>query len=249
MVLTALRGALGFLTRLPVGGTDSWDAFRTTPAAFPLSGYLVGGVVALPLALAAVLPAPTVAAVALAWLYAVAGVNHLDGAADLGDAAVVHGDADDRAEVLKDTHVGVGAVAALGVVLLSAALALLALVGLPLRVALPAVVAAEVGAKLSMAGVACFGRARHEGLGSAFTSASSPALFAGPAVVALPAAVLSWPSPVAAVALGGAAGGGGAVAWWASGLLDGVNGDVFGAANEVGRVVGLHAGVVAWTLS
>jgi adenosylcobinamide-GDP ribazoletransferase len=30
--------------------------------------------------------------------------------------------------------------------------------------------------------------------------------------------------------------------------LGGISGDVLGAANELGRVVGVHAGVVAWTL-
>ena len=34
---------------------------------------------------------------------------------------------------------------------------------------------------------------------------------------------------------------------WADGALGGVNGDVFGAVNELARVVALHAGVVAWT--
>ena len=31
------------------------------------------------------------------------------------------------------------------------------------------------------------------------------------------------------------------------GALGGVNGDVFGAVNELARIVALHAGVVAWT--
>ena len=30
--------------------------------------------------------------------------------------------------------------------------------------------------------------------------------------------------------------------------LGGVTGDVFGAANEIGRLAGLHAGVIVWTL-
>lgn len=250
MVLTALRGAIGFLTRLPVGDGDAaWKAFRTTPAAFPLAGYLVGALIAVPLALSAVLPTPTLAALLLAWLYLLTGIGHLDGVADLGDGAAVHGGPDERAAVVTDTDLGVGGVVAVAIVLVGTGLALVGVAGLPLRTAVGAVVAAEVGAKTAMAGVACFGRARHEGLGSSFTTVASPRLFAGPALVAGPAAVLSWPSPVAAVALVGAVGGGAAVAAWASSLLDGVSGDVFGATNEVARLVGLHAGVVAWTLS
>jgi adenosylcobinamide-GDP ribazoletransferase len=251
--MTALRGAVGFLTRLPVGNDgESWAAFRATPAAFPLVGYLVGVLVALPLvALVALvaLPGPTVAAVTVAWLYVVTGITHLDGVADVGDAAVVHGDVDRRVEVLKDTTLGVGGTVALGIVLLAVGFGVLGLAALPLRAVVAVVLASEVGAKLSMAGVACLGTARHEGLGSAFTEGATPRNLAPAVAVALPAALLAWPTPLAAVALAGAVAGGGLVAWWASRLVGGVNGDVFGATNELARVAGLHVGVIAWTLS
>lgn len=250
MVLTALRGALGFLTRLPVGhGEDEWAAFRARPVAFPLAGYLVGALVAVPLVVAPWIPAPSVAAAALAWLYLVTGVNHLDGVADLGDAIVVHGDVSRRRTVLTDLTVGVGGTGATAFVLVATGLAFLALAGTPARIALAVVVAAEAGAKLSMAGVACLGTAFHDGLGSGFTEASAPAGLLPAVLVALPAAALAWPSVAAGVALAGAIAGGGVVAWRASRALRGVNGDVFGAANELGRVAGLHAGVIAWTLS
>jgi adenosylcobinamide-GDP ribazoletransferase len=35
--------------------------------------------------------------------------------------------------------------------------------------------------------------------------------------------------------------------WWARRRLGGVSGDVMGAANELARLVALHAGVIAWT--
>jgi adenosylcobinamide-GDP ribazoletransferase len=251
VVLTALRGGVGFLTRLPAGHDEAaWDGFRAAPATFPAVGYLVGAAVAglLVLGRLADLPAVTLAVALLAGLYALTGINHLDGVADLGDAAVVHGDADRRVAALKDTTLGVGGAVALGVVLLATALGLLGVAGLP-AAGVGVVVAAEVGAKAAMAGVACLGTARHEGLGSALTDASGPRALAGVTAVAAPAALLAWPRPTAALALVGAVAGGGLLAWWANGLLGGVNGDVFGAVNAVGRAVGLHVGVVAWTLS
>ena len=261
--VAALRGAVGFLTRVPVGrDRKAWEAFRTTPATFPLAGYLAGALVAVPFALPALsrvsaggsafpggLPAPTAAFGYVVAVYAVTGINHLDGVADLGDAAVVHGDAERRREAMKDTTVGVGAVLAVALVLAGLGLGGLALAGLPVAAAVAVVVAAEVGAKAGMAAVACFGTATHEGLGSALTDPATPRSFALPAAVAVPAAALTWPSLAAVAALCGGLLAAGLVVRRARTALGGVSGDVFGAVNEVGRVAGLHAGVIAWTLS
>lgn len=247
MVLTALRGALGFLSRLPVGRDEAaWNAFRSTPVAFPLVGYALGGLAALPLFLP--LPGTTVALAFVAWLYLLAGINHLDGVADLGDALVVHGDPERRRAVMTDTDVGVGAVLAVGLVLLGLGLAGLELAGLPLR-GLLVVVAAEVSAKLGMAAVVCLGTATHEGLGSQLTSRAIPRSLVRPAVAALPAGLLAWPHPAAAVALGAGVTAAFVVLRWARADLGGVSGDVIGATNEVARLAALHAGLVAWHLA
>ncbi len=244
MVLTPLRGALGFLTRVPVGHDErAWDAFRRSPITFPAVGYIVGSLLALPYFLP--VPAPTVAFLFVAWLYVLTGITHADGLADLGDAVVVHGDVADRRAVLKDTSAGVGAVLSLTTVLFGLGLAALALATEP-WMALRLVVVAEVGAKLGMALVACFGTATHQGLGSALTGEVRPRSFFPPAVVALPAAFLTWPDPAAGVTLGAGVLASGLVHRWARHRLDGVNGDVLGASNELARVVGLHAGVIAW---
>ena len=258
MVLTAAKGALGFLTRLPTGRNEAaWTAFSETPAAFPLAGWVVGALAATPLVAAALLslPAQTAAFGYLLALYAVTGVNHADGVADLGDAAAVHGDPDDRRAVLKDTEVGVGAALALGLVLVGLALAGLALAGLPpvahstavlgVPAAVAIVVAAEVGAKVGMAALACLGDPAFEGLGSAFTG-NDPAALVAPALVAAPVVLLGAP---AVAALAGAVTVALALLSWAEARLGGVNGDVFGATNELARLAGLHLGVVAWTLS
>ncbi|MXV61964.1 adenosylcobinamide-GDP ribazoletransferase [Natronorubrum sp. JWXQ-INN-674] len=247
--LAAARGAAGFLTRLPVGHRDGdWTAFRSRPAAFPIVGYVGGALAALPLLAAETLPAPTVALAYLLAVYAVFGIHHLDGVADLGDALVVHGDVERRREVLKDTTTGVGALLAVSAIVAALALAGLALAGVPVFTAVAIAIAAEVGTKLGMAAMACFGRASHEGMGRQFTDAAASRSFVAPAVVAVPVVALSWPAPVAAVALVGALAGLGLPWYWANRHLGGISGDIFGAANEIGRVAGVHAGVIAWTL-
>jgi adenosylcobinamide-GDP ribazoletransferase len=250
-IAAAARGSLGFLTRLPVG-TDrrSWDAFRRTPAAFVPVGYLVGALAAVPVL--APLPVATAAVLFPLGLITLTGINHADGVADVGDAAVVHGGEDPvaaRRRVLKDSAVGVGGTLALALLVAALVAAGAALAGLPPRAALAVVVAAEVSAKLGMALLAGLGTAPADGLGAQLTRVSGGRDLLVPVVLALPAAILSVPSPAAAVALTG-----GVfttlVFWrWADARLGGVNGDVFGAANELARVVALHAGVIAWTLS
>jgi len=242
-----LRGAVGFLTRLPVSTTgEDWDRFRTFPAAFPIVGYLIGAIAAVPFVLAA--PAASTAFGYLLVLVGLVGIPHLDGIADLGDAVAAHGK-DTRRRALKDTTTGVGAIVAVAVVVAGLVLAALGLAGLPTLVAVGIVVAAEVGAKLGMAAVACLGTASHEGLGSAFTRGTEPALLVGPLLVSLPAALFvgALPATVVTVAVGPLV----AVALvrWADRTLGGVNGDIFGAVNELGRLFGLHVGVIAWTLS
>lgn len=246
MVLTALRGALGFLSRFPVGHDGrAWDAFQATPVAFPLAGYLLGVLCALPLLLP--LPEATVALLFVLAMYAVTGINHVDGVADLGDAAVVHGDAERRRDVLRDTDLGVGGALAVALVVLGLGTAGLALAGLGVRAA-ALVLVAEVGAKAGMALLACLCDAPHEGLGSAFTDRLGPRDALLPGALALPVVLVGYPQLLpGALALAAALATALLLGQWADRTLDGVSGDVVGASNEFARVAALHVGVVAWT--
>lgn len=246
MVLTALRGALGFLSRLPVGhDAAAWETFRETPSSMPLAGYVIGAFVALPLVLPG--PPPTVAFVFVVAVYVSTGINHIDGVIDLGDALAVHGGSTERRAVMKDTAVGAGGALAVAVVVLGLASAGLALAALP-RGAVVIVVAAEVGAKLAMALLVCFGGAPHDGLGAALTERAGPRSAVFVAASAVPVAALLWSRVAVAVAMAlSVVTVALAVLGWARTNLGGVSGDVLGATNEIVRIVALHVGVVAWT--
>ncbi|MEY7851320.1 adenosylcobinamide-GDP ribazoletransferase [Natrarchaeobius sp. A-rgal3] len=247
--IRAIRGAFAFLTRLPVRSREGdWAAFRSTPAAFPVVGLVGGVIAAIPLLGADVLAPATVGFAYLLAVYLVMGIHHLDGVADMGDAFVVHGDVDRRREVLKDTTTGVGALLALALVVVGVALGGLGLAGMTPLEAVAVAVAVEVGAKLGMAAMAAFGTASYDGMGRQFTDSSTVGGSLPAAVVVLSGAALVWPHP-AVIGLCGAIAGVGLPWYWANRNLGGISGDVFGAANEIGRVVGLHAGVIAWTLS
>ena len=246
--IRGLRGAIGFLTRLPIETDETdWDRFRAFPAAFPIVAYLIGAIASVPFLIGDF--APTIAAFGYLFvLIVLIGIPHLDGVADLGDAMAAHGE-DASRRALKDTKTGVGAIVAVGFVLVGLALAALALSGLPVSVAVGLVIAAEVGAKLGMATVACLGTASHEGFGSAFTEEADAELLLGPLLASVPAALIVFPSiaGAAAVAVGPFV----AIVLirWGNRTLGGVNGDVFGATNELARLFALHVGVIAWTLS
>lgn len=248
-MLTAVRGALAFLTRLPVGGGErAWNAFRRTPVAFVVAGYVVGVLVALPHSLP--VPVPTVVTCYLATLYLVTGITHVDGLADLGDAAAVHGTAVDRREALEDPGVGVGGALAVGVTLVALTLAGLGVAGAGPRVAIRIVLAAEVSAKTGMAGMAALGTPGHEGLGSAVVGEAGPASLLPVVAAALPVALAAptGAAPALAVTLLTGPAVAVLVGRWATRALGGVTGDALGAANELGRIAALHAGVVTWTL-
>ncbi|MFB6102127.1 MAG: adenosylcobinamide-GDP ribazoletransferase [Haloplanus sp.] len=248
-MLTAVQGALAFLTRLPVGGDEAaWDAFRTTPVAFVVAGYVVGGLAAVPLAVP--VPLPTAVAGYLVTLYLVTGVTHVDGLADLGDAAAVHGTAADRRSVLKDSQTGVGGALAVGLALVTLALGGLGVAGAGPRVAVRLVLAAEVSAKVGMAALVTLGSPGHEGLGSAVVDEAGGASLLPVVVAAVPAALFAPPGSTSALVATLAAGPAVAllVGRWATTRLGGVTGDALGAANELARVAALHAGVIAWTL-
>lgn len=246
MALTALVGAIGFLSRIPVGqdGT-AWEAFRSTPTTFPVAGYALGVLIALPLLVPA--PSPTTALLFVVGVYVVTGINHADGLTDLGDAVVVHGDSEARREVMRDTITGVGGTLTAIIVVLGLLTAGLALAALP-PMSLLLVVIAEVGAKAGMALLVCVGSAPHEGLGSALTTRASSRSMLPVALVAAPAALLVWPRLLpGATSLLAAITASGLILRWARANLGGVSGDVLGATNELTRVVALHAGVVTWT--
>lgn len=245
MVLSALRGGVGFLTRLPVGRTEGdWDAFRARPYVFPLVAYGIGAT----LALAFVLPVPgaTMALLYVVGVVALTGINHLDGVADLGDGLVVHGDPERRRAVMRDTTLGVGGTVTLVLVVLGLGLGGRVLAHLPTVAVVGLVVAVEVGAKLAMATVACIGSHAHDGLGAQVTGGDRTDTVAA-LIVAVPAGAFAWPG--GAAALGSALVVAVGLRTVADRRLGGVTGDVFGAANELARVVAIHVGVVAWTLS
>jgi adenosylcobinamide-GDP ribazoletransferase len=260
--IKTFRDLLSFLTIIPVGGKE--DFIFTTAEnmwLFPLLGgfigllgavYFVGAsiivqflvglvnsVVALPVAfLATLLPA----AMAIAFLSVLTGLQHFDGLIDLGNAIGLRNLHDRKMKAHQWTVTYAGAVLALAVEFLAFA----GLFFINPMFAVGAIIAAEVAAKLAMVTIVWAGNPSHKGLGSIFLAKAKKRLnaaayvfavlivfacfaFTGNPLLGLVGVGLVFVSvPVAFV-----------MRKVSNSVFGGVSGDMIGATNEVARAVAL----------
>ena len=106
-VITAIRSAFGFLTRLPVGPWPLQNNLNGISAWLPLVGIVVGGLVGGLTFLSSLLFSPLLCGVigCACWV-AVTGGLHLDGVADCGDGLPVEVTRERRLEIMKDSRLG-----------------------------------------------------------------------------------------------------------------------------------------------
>ena len=265
--IKTFRDLLSFLTIIPVGGKEDF-IFTTAENVwlFPLlggfigllgAGYFVGAsvivgfllglvnsAVALPVGL---LSASIPAAMTIAFLSVVTGLQHFDGLIDLGNAVGLRNLHDRKMKAHAWTVTYWGAVLAL--VVEFTAFAGLFLVGWftgNLWLVFASVLAAEVAAKLSMVTVVWIGKPSHKGLGSIFLAKAKKNLNAAAYVIAVAIAfpvfallgnlLLGLVSVAVVLASVVVAVGMRAVS---NKVFGGVSGDMIGATNEVARAIAL----------
>jgi len=105
--LSELRGAISFLTVIPVGGGIE-EAVRGVYW-FPAVGAMVGLIAGLAsTATASALPGLMVGVVGVAVTLLLTGLHHLDGLVDLGDGLMAHGPPEVRLKAMRDSRMGAG---------------------------------------------------------------------------------------------------------------------------------------------
>lgn len=234
MIPCGLRLALRHLTVLPVPWNEA-DG-QASPAAalpwFPIAGVIIGGLVALVLALP--LPALPRAAFALAIWTGLTGALHEDAWMDCADAALAVAPRERRLEILKDPHVGAHAVTALGIILL---LRFSALTVTPWSAP---IVAAVCGRWMMVLTLTSFRPARDDGLGASFSRGARvlPATFLAVTTV-ITLAVLT--THIVALAALAAVVTGATVAAWLDARFGGLTGDGHGAAGFAAESAALLA--------
>jgi adenosylcobinamide-GDP ribazoletransferase len=261
-----IKAGLGFLTTLPARFEEAdFEAFMGHIYLFIIVGAMIGVTLgAAGFIFRWLLPAALVPVLVIACIYLLTGINHLDGLSDFGDGVIAHGTREKKVGAMKDVHAGAGGILFIGMDLLFLYAALSLFSGFGALYLLVGLFAAEVCAKVSMITVAAFGKSLGPGMGSMLiekTKKEHYLLGLATAIVVCVAAsgllaVLPWLRPnfllyalagflavSVSVALGLF------VADIASRHFGGVNGDVMGAANEIGRAAALVVlGVLVWTL-
>jgi adenosylcobinamide-GDP ribazoletransferase len=228
--MKAIYSLLQFTTVLPLGKSQDLGHFARRSYLYPLAGYVIGALVALPVYL---ITNQTIgAAVAVALLILITGGHHFDGLMDFGDGLMAHGEPEKRIRALTDRNIGAGAIA------LAISTTILLFAGLQEASSIVfAIIIGEVCAKYSMSFLTAYGKPFHEGMHSYFHQFAQPGFPVLSFVLCLPLFLL----PVAPIKIFGAmilmilcpT-----VLLETSGrLFGGVNGDVVGASNEITRAL------------
>ncbi|MDO8873888.1 MAG: adenosylcobinamide-GDP ribazoletransferase [Methanoregula sp.] len=232
-----LKSLLQFTTILPLGKAQDLEPFARHSYLYPVAGYVIGALVALPVFFIA--DHTIAAAVAIALIMLISGAHHFDGLLDFGDGLMAHGDREKRITALTDRYIGAGGVAA-GIVI-----TLLLFAGLQASTSLVfAIIIGEVCAKFSMTVLTAYGTPFRQGIHSYLHQFSQPHF---PLIAALLCAPILF-IPIAPFKLIGAV----MAAVFcptimllvSKRLFGGVNGDVVGAANEITRACAILALVI-----
>jgi adenosylcobinamide-GDP ribazoletransferase len=227
-----LRGAIAFLTRVPVptsGEPIMTEAVPWFPFVGALIGVAVGGTAA---GLVHLVPPIVAASVAVLLGVLLTGAFHEDGLADVADAFAGGWTREDRIRILDDPLHGTYGVAALcgSIVVRIACVASLAFSP---AVAFACVVAAGTLGRAGAVGLMiAVPTARPDGLGAEYARSlrRTPAAIGAVSGIGLAAiAVGWWVGPFVLAAVVGAA----CVAWLTMRKLGGITGDVLGAAEQV----------------
>jgi adenosylcobinamide-GDP ribazoletransferase len=221
---------LQFTTVLPLGKPINFDYFARHSWLYPVAGYVIAFLVALPVYF--ITDRTLAAAIAVAGVIVISGAHHFDGLLDFGDGLMAHGDHERRTRALTDKYVGAGGIAA-GLVI-----TLLLFAGLQGSVSIiSALFIGEVCAKFSMAFLTAYGTPFKEGMHSYLHQFARPYFPFLSLLLCLPLVFL----PVTPFQLVTA----GIVMILCPTILlvvsdklfGGLNGDVVGAANEITRAL------------
>jgi adenosylcobinamide-GDP ribazoletransferase len=239
MVIKELKNLLSFLTIFPVTmDKDMLLDCAKNMWVFPLVGASIGllaglfGWVAYKF-----LPGIVVGGLVLALLLLITGLHHTDGLLDFGDGIMAHGSFEHKIEVMHDQLTGAGGLS-LGI--MTMLITALAIGQLNSGIIVWGIIIVEASAKLSMVVAAWAGKSIHEGMNTPFLEAMQKGMGNLRLIIAL---IISFAIALPLLHWAGAFT---VLAGILTGLVmvgiahrhfNGITGDVFGATNELARMV------------
>ena len=239
-MLKALLNAFGFLSIIPIGMPKNLEDVARNMYLFPVVGATLGLLAGLLLHFFSIhFPATISAAVGFFALLILTGFHHLDGLLDFGDAIIYRGPKERRIEIMHDAGIGVGGFAIGLFITLTGVLATYEFISKGGSIAAFFIIS-ETLAKTAMVFAAGLGAPAFKGSGSVFVEEVRKRRWQLPLSLAI-AGLIAWPftknlTPVLlAVPLFSAL----CFVSASKRLIGGVSGDVFGALNEVTRVLGM----------
>jgi adenosylcobinamide-GDP ribazoletransferase len=235
--MRSLISLLQFATVLPLGKMQDLESFARRSYLYPVAGYVIGLLAAIPVYFIA--DRMVAAAVAIAIVLVLSGAHHFDGLLDFGDGLMAHGDQKKRIHALTDRQVGAGGIAA------GLTTTLLLFAGLQASVSIAsAIIIGEVCSKFSMAFLTAYGTPFREGMHSYLHQFALPYFPFISILLCIPLILLPVRTSQLAVA--------GVMMILcplillsvSNKIFGGVNGDVVGASNEITRAVVIVAMVL-----
>ena len=163
--LNGILGLVSFSTRIPVNRYVSIEEMASSVIIWPYVGFgigILGALIAYVSHILLGLTTTLTAAIIYAFLIWFTGFNHLDGVMDMGDGLMVHGDAEKRLSVMRDSMVGTGGIATFFIV---ASLTLAALASVPTEIFIQTIIIMEFVSKFSRITSMVIGRDDTRGIG------------------------------------------------------------------------------------
>lgn len=260
--VNGLRSGISFLTTLPAGnGEKGFEIFFSHNYFFVIIGVIIGVLLgALGLIFQWFIPAPLIPVLVIAAIYLLTGINHLDGLSDFGDGFIASGTKEKKVAAMKDVHAGAGGILFIGMDLLFLYAVVSMFAGMGGYYLFVGLIVAEVCAKVCMTTAIAFGKSMPVGMGKALMDKTKKDHYILGLAIAIIVCVLTAGFAVAPwfdfryaligfLSVSVCAALGLFIADLAEHNFGGVNGDVMGAANEIGRIAALLVlGVLIWKL-
>ncbi|MCK9150561.1 adenosylcobinamide-GDP ribazoletransferase [Methanobacterium alcaliphilum] len=240
-----IPGLISFSTILPLNIHTSIEEMASYTWMWPLIGGLIGVLVgALGYLLTNVLLLPLIITAAVTYSFAIwfTGFHHLDGLIDIGDAVMAHGTHTRKIEIMRDPRIGTGGIALFFMVAITT---VACIDSLPLVNIFAALFLSEIAAKLSLVSCCTFSKSIDNGTGRHFIMSMSVPKLAFISIITGLIGFLALNITGILGILGGIIAGI-VMAILAKREFGLATGDVLGASNEVGRMLGLLIMIISF---